>query len=91
MGTGTSVILPVDQLGRNYTVPDPVTALNNNAYSMGMWLFEDVLANRQQLAMANLINQANTTVSPNTESLLSAINDFTGSNVSNLVNGESFP
>lgn len=88
---GTDVRMPVDKSGRNINATsDPSVILSNISYSLGVWLQEDIRAQRK-LVMADLINVAGNKVSPGYDSLLSTINDFSDmTDVSSLVLGTSF-
>jgi hypothetical protein len=90
VGAGTDVRMPVDRLGRNINASDPTGAIGNTTYSVGVWLQEQIRANRK-LAMADLINVAGNRVSPGYNSLVAAINDFSADpTVTSLVLGKYF-
>jgi ABC-type phosphate transport system substrate-binding protein len=87
VGVGTNLRMPVDELGRNINTSDPTTAINENAYSLGIWIYEQTRQQRK-IGMADLINTAGNRVSPTYESLISAIDDFsTNASITNFVLG----
>jgi hypothetical protein len=87
VGVGTNLRMPVDAFGRNINTSDPTTLINQNTYSLGIWLNEQIRQQRR-LGMADLINPAGNRVSPTYESLVSAIDDFSANaSITNFVLG----
>jgi hypothetical protein len=82
--------LPIQDTGRLIiNVSDPTPTLSSTTNTMGVWMHEKLRSNRK-LGVADFVNPAGNRVSPNAESLQSAINDFSAdATLGNLINGSS--